>query len=191
MGNLQDATNDIDAAVDLAHTIPDTLEFAPTLLAEAELYAHRGDFERGLLLAQESLTRARPLEQIAEAQLTLAGIHLSLGNQAEAAVAATEALARATQLDSPRIISLAHLAMAEVRSGRADPEAVASFDAALRSASAAGTPYERAAVLQAYAQHLERVGTRAGVATAMAAESVGIQRQLGIARDSSEGAPFS
>jgi tetratricopeptide (TPR) repeat protein len=165
--------------------MPETLEYAPTLLAEAELCVHQGKLERALSLAKESLLRARPMEQIAEAHIALAQIYLSLGTLGEAVLEAAEGLARATQLDSPRVISLAHLAMARVQSWRGDPEAVAPFDAALSAAEAAGAPYERAAVLEAYAQHLERVGARADEAAAMAAEALAIQQRLRVASASS------
>jgi hypothetical protein len=140
--------------------MPETLEFAPTLLAEAELCAHGGDYERALALAQQSLGRARPLEQITEAHVALNQMHISHGDPAEAAAHAIAGLAHATRLDSPRIMSLAHLAMARGRSCRGDPDADASFDAALSWADAAGCPYERTAVLEARTQHLERRSPR-------------------------------
>jgi len=185
LGDVRAAEADVDEAATLAQTIPETLEYAPTLLAEAELCIHEGKLERALSLAKESLLRARPLEQIAEAHIALAQIYLSLGALGEAVIEAAEGLARASQLDSPRIMSLAHLAMARVQSWRGDPEAVAPFDAALSAAEAAGAPHERAAVLESFAQHLERADVRADEAAAMAAEASAIQQRLRIARDSS------
>jgi hypothetical protein len=61
------------------------------------------------------------LEQIAEAHIALAQMHLSHGDPAEAAAHATAGLADATRLDSPRTMSLANLAMARVQSCQGDP----------------------------------------------------------------------
>jgi DNA-binding SARP family transcriptional activator/Tfp pilus assembly protein PilF len=119
------AAIEIEQAVALAEAMPETLEYAPTLLVAAELRAMDSDFEAALALAKRSLECAKPLEQLIEAHILLAHIAVGLGDPALATAHATEAVGQAQNLGSRRLLALAQLAAARAARGRAPRRAAA------------------------------------------------------------------
>src|SRR5262249_6104211 len=154
-GDLDAAGAEIDRALVLAATIPESLEHAPTLLLKAELQAEKGETLPALRLAERALDCAAPLEQVVEAHVLLANLHLRLNHVSLARANAAEAVAGAERLGSPRLTCLAHLASGTIGAAvRNLSGATAAFEAALRYAQAASIPYERALVLRTYAEYL-------------------------------------
>jgi DNA-binding SARP family transcriptional activator/tetratricopeptide (TPR) repeat protein len=170
------AAADINAAAALAETVAETLEYAPTLLARAELGIADGDLEAALEFAQRSLRGRGTLDQLVEAHLVLAQLHSLLGRPVEASTQAASAVAQAARLASPRLLSLAYLAVARTTSTPGDRES--SLIAALEHAETAGAPLERSLVLRAYAEHLEALGADVEQSSAMQAEADGLRDQL-------------
>ena len=62
-GDRAAAAEDIEHALALAETIPETLEYGPTLLAKAELCLHQGELEAALAWGMQALARTRPVDQ--------------------------------------------------------------------------------------------------------------------------------
>jgi DNA-binding SARP family transcriptional activator len=147
MGQRTAAEAEIREALALAETMPETLEYPPTLLAMAELHACEGRFSKALQLARQSLDQTRPVDQLVEAHVVLAQIHQALGQGADAAEHAAEAVVHAGRLDSPRLLSLAHLVSAQAQVDRDPEQAQLTFEIALQKATEARTPYERELVL--------------------------------------------
>lgn len=118
-GDIALATADLDRATAIAESIPDTLEYAPALLASAELMAARGELGEGLRLAELALERARTVEQVAEAELLLCELNLRFGDPVAAASHARGALIQAQTLAAPRLLALAELATTRSAAARA------------------------------------------------------------------------
>jgi tetratricopeptide (TPR) repeat protein len=155
------AAAEIKHALALAETMTETLEYAPTLLAAAELRVMEADFEQALVLAMRALERAKPVEQVIEAHLVVAELQAEVGQQTRAAFHAAEAVRHAETLGSRRLLARAHIAAGRATASRAPHRAVALFEKAVRDAEAARTPHERALALQALADHLESAGIQA------------------------------
>jgi tetratricopeptide (TPR) repeat protein len=153
IGECVSAAADLAEALSLAETMPETLEYAPTLLATAELCAHQGQFDRALTLATQALEHARTQDLIIEANIVVAELQLAQGDPAVADEHAAEAVARAGRLGAPRLLSRAHLISAQVAQGSDADGARAAFQVALRYAEEAGAAHEQVAVLNASADH--------------------------------------
>jgi len=180
MGDRIAAAADIERALALAETIPETLEYGPTLLAKAELCLHEGNLVSALGFGIQALIRTRPVDQIVEAHIILSQVHLALGHVDEAQSHADQGVALATRLDAPRLQCLTHLGAASVATNRTGVDAIKSFEAALTFARAARAPYDQALVLQAYADYLGSTDGGGSEAAAMAAEALAIRQRLGV-----------
>jgi tetratricopeptide (TPR) repeat protein len=161
----------IGEALLLAQTMPQTLEYAPTLLAMAQLRASSADLDGALRYAQQSVDCARTAEQLTEVHIELARLKLVAGDAESAAANAATAVTFAERLGSPRLLSLAYLVAAQSRQ-TTDPRASGvAFEDALRNAQNARMPYERGVVLRAYAAHLRLVGIQPDRAADLAREA--------------------
>jgi tetratricopeptide (TPR) repeat protein len=183
--DLERAAADIGNALTLAETMSETLQYAPTLLAMAEVRAHEGAVDDALSLATRALAHARPLDQIVEAHIVLAQIYLIAGDGLATLAQASEAVAEASRLGCPRLLSLAHLGLAQATQEQNVERASGAFQAALRHAERAGTPYERAAVLSAYADFVRAQASDLELANAMEHEALRITQ--GLCKHPSEG----
>lgn len=172
---------EIGAALALAETMQETLEYAPTLLAMADVRFAAGEFDAALQLAVKALERARPLDQIVQARTVLAQIHLARREYPQAFTQAKEAVATASRLGSPQLLSLAYLAYAGTSANRDSAHARDAFETALRHANEAKTPYERALVLDAYARFLRASASNLELASSMENEARSLMAGLRVA----------
>jgi DNA-binding SARP family transcriptional activator len=172
------AAEDIGDALALAEAMPETIEYSPTLRAMSELRLEVGDLDRALELATESLQRARPLDQAVEAHVVLARVYLTRQECQLALSHAREAVALGGRLGSPRLLSLAHLVLAEAMSEQVDVNARDAFQTALRYADEAETAYERALTLNAYARFARVTESDAELAESMEDEAITIMQSL-------------
>jgi len=156
--NFEAATVAIEDAYELARKMPESLEFAPSLLAMARLRAHQGDRATAIQVGLEALANARPVQQLLEANAFVGTLYLECGQLDLARKHADEAVSQALQLGSPWLLSGALLCQARV-STQLDPASANSlFERAIHFAEQAQTPYERAQALTAYAAHLRTTG---------------------------------
>ncbi|HEY1295046.1 MAG TPA: AAA family ATPase [Chloroflexota bacterium] len=177
-GDREVAAADLGEALALAETMPETLEYAPTLLAMAELRTDVGDLDGALDLALKSLEQARPLEQSVEARTVLARICLAQRDVPRAIAHATEAIDLATRLGSPRLMSLAHLVFAESMAEQDAERARGAFETALAYADEAETSYERALALSAYGRFSRATDARVELGAAMENEGQALIRAV-------------
>jgi tetratricopeptide (TPR) repeat protein len=178
VGDRVQAEADIGAVLALAETMPETLEYAPTLLAAAELRAEVGDLDGALDLASRSLEEARPLDQIVEAHIGLGRVSLARRDVPSAVAHSSRAVGQATLLGSPRLISLAHLVFAKSMAEQDAERAHDAFKIALLEADKAQAPYERALALQAYSAFLRRPETELGSAVSMQDEARALMQAM-------------
>ena len=157
-GDQVAAAAEIGAALALAVTMSETLEYAPTLRVMAEMYLREGKPREALAVATQSLEETRPIDQLAEAHVVLAQIHQALGDSVAAGQHAAEAVAQASRLDAPRLLSLAHLVSAQALVTEDPEQASVTFQIAIQKADEARTPHEHAAALTAYAACLRQTG---------------------------------
>jgi hypothetical protein len=148
----KDADSDIDVAFSLGETIPQSIEYPPTLAVKAAQCLANRELPQALAFATRSLELAVILEHVVEARILLANLDLTCGNVAVSRRHAEEAIHEAERLRSPRLQALAHLATAQalVATG-ANVAARASFEEAQRLAN---SPYDRATVLRAFSDYL-------------------------------------
>jgi DNA-binding SARP family transcriptional activator/lipoprotein NlpI len=145
----------LDDALELAKTIPESIEYAPSLLAMAQLRAAQGNRRAAIELGQESLNHAAPLQQLIEANILLANICLDSGDVDRARMHATDAVFQANKLGSLWILSGALAAQARVANLTSPDEADQLFQLAIDSARRASAPYACAVALNAYAECLK------------------------------------
>jgi DNA-binding SARP family transcriptional activator len=108
----------------MVQTMPQTVEYAPTLLALAQLARVTGDVTEGLEYARQAGELGGTAEFQVELRCLLAELLITSG-QADVAVArAAEGVPIAEQLGSPRLLGLAYLALS--RAGAARREVSAS-----------------------------------------------------------------
>jgi DNA-binding SARP family transcriptional activator len=107
------ATADIAEAVREVKGMPESLEFAPTLVALAELRAEEGSLDEARALAQTALETARPIADRIEAHLILARANLGLGCMPPAVSHAREAVAQAETLQAPLLLAAAYRGLAD------------------------------------------------------------------------------
>jgi DNA-binding SARP family transcriptional activator len=182
-GDLDGAAAHIESALALADSMRDTLEYAPILLAVAELRFHQMDFQQALEFASRSLEHAHPVHDIIEAHVTLCRINVALGRAGFAAMHAREAVEKASRLGSSRLLSSSHLAAAL----SAGQDARASFEIALQHANNAAAPLERATVLHHYASSLRRTNSSPDLAHSLELEGSALIQTL---RHELGGVPF-
>jgi len=118
-------------------------------------------------------------ELAVEAHLVLADLYRRTGTPAAAQEHAEAAHSLAERLHSPRLIGVAHAALARVTALSDDQtNAARAFEQALDLLATARTPFERALVLQAYAVDL--VGQRDRErARAMLDEALAVLERIG------------
>jgi hypothetical protein len=84
----------------------------------------------------------------------------------------------ATRLGSPRLLSLAHLVSAQTARSLEPERANAAFQLARQSADTAGTPFERACILEVQAEYLRATGSNLEAAASMTADALTIREAL-------------
>jgi tetratricopeptide (TPR) repeat protein len=181
-GDYRKATLEIEAAFQVAQQMTESLEYAPTLLAMAELRLQIAEPQQALALASRALDCAIPVEDAQQAHLVAAQVHLRLNNFQLAREHANAAVEGGERLRAPRLLSLGYLELAQVNvAGSLWEQAIGSFEQALNFAEAAGSRFERAMVLKAYAESVEAATlptSKGRSATAMALESRSILQAL-------------
>jgi DNA-binding SARP family transcriptional activator len=189
MGELPRARSEIEAALALGERIPEVLDFAPAVLAAAELELP-GDPQRALDLAERALAHARPVEHVRNAHLVLSDIYRVLAQRQLASDHATIALEQASYLRAPRLMALAQLAVARLNAGEQRySRAAAAFEDALAQAVRAEAPFERATILRTYAACLEQRASPGERAAGLRAEAQALFRQLGVAESATYSVP--
>jgi DNA-binding SARP family transcriptional activator/predicted ATPase len=134
------ATADIAEAVRQVKGMPDSLEFAPTLVALADLRCQEGNFDEARTWAQAALETARPLADRVEAHVMAARANLGLGSVPLAVSHAKEAVAQAETLQAPVLLAAAYRGLADAAAADGHPEARVWYLAALRQEAAAHIP---------------------------------------------------
>jgi ATP/maltotriose-dependent transcriptional regulator MalT len=180
-GDEEDAATQLQTAMVLAQAMPETFEFAPTLVALAELRFVQGDLQSAADLAQRGLEHPENwfVDQFIEGQVVFATIQLARGELSTAASLAAEALNAAGRLQAPRLMSVAALAGARVAAEGYDwAAALKGFEAALDHATRAETPYERASAMEGYARALTAARRDAGLAATLQHEAERLFREL-------------
>ena len=161
--------------------MPRSVEYAPTLLALAAINWRGDDLATRDRHAERVLAMGPAAELVVESHLVLASLHRQLGTLETAQARATEARSLAERLGSPRLVGLAHLAMARAEAASHDLSAAASsFEHAVGRLQEARTPFERASALRSYATdvYAERDVERART---LLDEALGLLRVLGAA----------
>jgi tetratricopeptide (TPR) repeat protein len=177
-GDLAGAAADIDEAFVLSQTMPETLEFSPTLLAMAELMFAQGQTNEALTLAEQSLDHARPLDQMVEALIVLARLQLARSDRVRAYAYATEAVAQAVRRESPRLLGHAYLVMALSTPEEDGDAASAAYQHALHQMDVARDPHGRSVALSAYAGFLRKAGVDPDLASATKVQAEAILAEL-------------
>src|SRR5262249_33045530 len=95
-------------AARLAESMPESLEYAPTILAQAEAHAADADLGMAVDFARRAVDINGTLEFKCEARLVLADLLLAVGSHDAGRAVAAEAMAAATQLNSPSLLARAH-----------------------------------------------------------------------------------
>jgi tetratricopeptide (TPR) repeat protein len=126
------AAEDIGEAARQVKAMPESLEFAPTLVALAELRSQEGRIEEARALAQAALESAHAVADRIEAHLTIACANLRLGNVPVAISHAKEAVARSEALQAPMLLGAAYRGLAEAAAADGQPDARLWFAAAQR-----------------------------------------------------------
>lgn len=109
-GDAVDGAASIAHAAELAEGMPESLEYAPTLLAQAELELRRGDAEAGLGFVQRVFDVPRTAIVGIEADALQAELLSAVGRRIEAQRAAHTALRAAEQLGAPALLRMAQRA---------------------------------------------------------------------------------
>jgi tetratricopeptide (TPR) repeat protein len=170
-GDLTAARLTLEDALNLAQTMPETLELAPTLLAMSRLQSALGDCASALDLAHQSLARASVRQHVIEANLTLANLYVDIGDAALAHKYADAAISHAHGLDSPWMLSGALTCQARAFGVKAADEAQRLFEQAISAAERARAPYTRALALHSYAQFLRELDRPGPTLTSPEAEA--------------------
>jgi class 3 adenylate cyclase/tetratricopeptide (TPR) repeat protein len=145
-----EAAEHIQAACTLGETMPRSLEYAPTLLAAAELAVL--DAPRDAAdLAERVISLGSSVEVHIEARALAVRAFVALARLDRADFHADQAVELATRLGTPYSLGLAHLAKARADKAAGRPAAEQAASAALEHFAVAGTPYERAIALLACA----------------------------------------
>jgi tetratricopeptide (TPR) repeat protein len=168
----------IRAALDLAETMPRSIEYGPTLIAGVEAGRWRDDRTGAIDALERALTAGLTVEQRIEALCALAVALRDTGDRAAAQERLAKAHALATTLGVPRSLWLVDWTHGLVAAANADsPAAAAAFEEAVTRARAAGLPHELA---RALARLAALPGIDPARAASMQTEARAIGRQLGI-----------
>jgi DNA-binding SARP family transcriptional activator len=179
-GDRVAAAAEIGGALALSETMSETLEHAPTLRVMAELFASRDQSDQALKMAMQSLDQTQSVEQLAEVHVVLAQIQQTRGDSSAAERHASEAVAQASRLGSPRLLCRAYLVLAQAQVVEDAARASLTFHVALQQTEEAATPYERTLVLTAYADCLRQMGSSLDLAASMEAEALQIAEDLAL-----------
>jgi predicted ATPase/DNA-binding SARP family transcriptional activator len=179
IGNTAPAAVHLEEALRLASSMPESIEYAPSLLAMGHLRAAQHELDVAIDFARESLDRARQLQHQAEANIALANFFLKGGDADASSRHAAAALGQATTLRCPWLVSAAHLAQAEAGAVLTPATAPDLFMLALRLARESKSPHLQAIVLSAFARYLQDSNPGAADVTSMRSEAEDIRQQLG------------
>ena len=172
LGRTARAAAELQSAYTLCQSIPETLEYAPTLLALAELALQQADLPVALTYANQALEAARPVEHVLAAHVMLARIQTLARAHRRARSHVAKALGAAETLASPVWLSRAHLALAGLATQtEAWQSAVTAYEKALRHADAARAPLEQALVRRTFADQLRARGVRPEMGERLRAEA--------------------
>lgn len=169
---------DLERAYGLANGMPESLEYAPTLLGIAQLRACEDELDVATQIAEMAVDRARPHEAIVQAHTVLAEIHVRQRELARANTHVATAIAMSERMTSPRLVAKAHLVAAFASSSW--DSAAAHLEIALSAADTARSPYERAKILHALAKHLQTRQSTSGRAGRMESDATEIFSQLAV-----------
>lgn len=106
-GDLSTADAELTECLTLAQTMRGTLEYAPAVLAVADLRLRQGALEDALDLGRNALAHSQPVEQTIWSALHLARVQALRGDAREAQVHANQALTLAEVLRCPWLVTLA------------------------------------------------------------------------------------
>jgi DNA-binding SARP family transcriptional activator len=133
----------IRGAAAIASSMPQTLEFAPTLLALAHVASAEGRTGEGLAFARQALERGGTTEQQVEIRCALTELLTTEGQAELGESRAREAVALAEQLGSPRLQGVAYLALSHATAARGDESTAARYlETAREQLTAAHVPLE-------------------------------------------------
>jgi len=148
-------------AVILAENIPDTIEYAPALIAYAELRLSEGDPASAALLVERALTREMSIDNAVSAHVLLARVCAVLGDIDSGRTHLAQARALANRLGGPQFMSATALAEGWIAAASGDDESASSaFELSVRQADLARTPYYLLLALEAQIDHAARIGAR-------------------------------
>jgi tetratricopeptide (TPR) repeat protein len=136
----------IQQAVTVAETMPDSLEYNPTLLALAELKAHQGDIHAALRAVDGVLGTLNPAPLRAEAEVLYSELLLLAGRLDDADRHAALAMALAETLGAPLLLGMAYRAAGQVALATEDRSAETHLRSALQHFEAAAALHEAARV---------------------------------------------
>jgi DNA-binding SARP family transcriptional activator len=153
-GDISAASIAIEDGYELARAMPESLEYAPSVLAMAQLRARQNATSDAMDLAKAALAECRTVEHLANTNTVLAELYVDRGEIELAGVHAREAATKAEALSSAWLLSRALVCQARAASLDGAPDAAELFERAIRCAEQAQTPYERAQAMRAYAAYL-------------------------------------
>lgn len=169
----------VESALELAQTMPRSIEYGPTVFVAVELGLWRGDRAAATAELKQLLTGGVTAGQRIEIHCSLARRHREDGDLHAARAQMVEARTLAHAFGDPRVLSLVHTEAGLIAaSDGAEDEAVAAFEEALVFSQGADTPYERARALTAFATLTSLTPERTDNLCAEARE---IDRRLGVA----------
>ncbi len=141
--NLPAGAELIERAVDLVRKMPDSLEFAPTLVAQARLLWNQSLLDEALATNARALLAPHTWQFGVEAEVAHAELLVAAGRSAEAEEHAAAALHMAERLGGPLLLGIAHRSVGEVAAARDDSAgAAAALRMALNCFEAARTPLQ-------------------------------------------------
>jgi tetratricopeptide (TPR) repeat protein len=182
LGDREAATDILGRTLDLAEQIPLSIEYAPTLLAVAELRRPH-DLADALRLAERALQAPRTAETAIEIGASLASWYVDAGRLDDAVQQVAVTLAAAERLHAPLARGVANLAAGRLAAAQGDDvRAEQVLRVALGYLTVAQTPYERSAALCELAAVMERASGNASQSTVMRREAATLLDQIGVQR---------
>ena len=168
----------VGAALELAQTMPRSIEYGPALLAAVEAGHWHGDRSGAVDALERGLVAGLTVEHRVETLCTLAILLAGGGGQQPARGRLVAARTLAVTLGAPRTLYLVHWTAARVAEAGGDHQtARAEYGEAVMTARTAGLPYELARALAGLAT---LVGAERPQASAMLAEAGELERRLGL-----------
>ena len=120
----------IQRALTLVEGMPETLEFAPTLLAQAQLQQQTGDSEGAVATVERVVSISHTAEFAVHARVVYAEVLLAGGRAREAEAAARAAIQAAESLGAPLLLGAAYRTASGVATALDDRTAAADFQQA-------------------------------------------------------------